>query len=65
MLPSNYFFYGVMLIDRARVTTLPKLSFNQIVKLDVPALVGVPEMTPVALLSERPRGREPGIIDQV
>ena len=34
-------------------------SLTPIVKLEVPAAVGVPEMTPVLALSDRPAGKLP------
>ena len=34
-------------------------------KLNVPAVVGVPEMTPVEELSVNPLGKLPEVIDQV
>src|SRR5574342_517999 len=40
-------------------------SLTRAKKLYVPAVVGVPEMTPVPLLSDRPAGSEPLEIDQV
>jgi hypothetical protein len=40
-------------------------SVTWTVKLEVPPTVGVPEMTPEALLRERPFGRRPLAIDQV
>jgi len=40
------------------------LSVTLTVKLEVPLLVGVPEMTPVDA-SVRPAGRLPEVIDQV
>ena len=40
-------------------------SATRTVKLDVPAVVGVPEITPVAALSDSPAGSEPADIDQV
>jgi hypothetical protein len=39
------------------------LSFTWIVKLDVPAVVGVPLMIPVEELSDRPEGRAPDKMD--
>jgi hypothetical protein len=35
------------------------------VKLDVPAVVGAPEIMPVAALSDSPAGSEPADTDQV
>ncbi len=40
-------------------------SVTRAVKLYVPLVVGVPEMTPVAALSVRPGGNEPEAIDQL
>ena len=40
-------------------------SVTWTVKLNVPATVGVPEMTPVSLLSVSPVGSDPLAIDQV
>lgn len=40
-------------------------SVAVIVKLAVAALVGEPEMTPVAVASDRPAGKEPTVTDQV
>ena len=40
-------------------------SVTMAVKLYVPVAVGVPEITPVAALSNRPGGKEPEAIDQL
>jgi hypothetical protein len=40
-------------------------SVTWTVKLKAPVVVGVPEMTPVPLLSPRPVGSEPLVIDHV
>jgi hypothetical protein len=40
-------------------------SVTVTVKLEVPAVVGVPEMTPVAGAKVRPVGRVPTVTDQV
>jgi hypothetical protein len=45
-------------------TGLPE-SLTCMVKLKVPGAVGVPEMTPVLLFSDRPAGSEPLAIDHV
>jgi len=41
------------------------LSVTVAVKLDVPLVVGVPEITPVVPASVNPAGRLPDVIDQV
>ena len=43
----------------------PAESVTCAVKLEVPIAVGVPEMTPVALVSDSPAGSEPLDIDQL
>jgi hypothetical protein len=40
-------------------------SFTWTVKLEVPVVVGVPEITPVEVLSDSPAGSEPLVVDQV
>jgi hypothetical protein len=40
-------------------------SATEIVKVDVPVAVGVPEITPVAAFRVRPAGRVPAEIDHV
>ena len=47
------------------VTDCPFAAVTLAVKLNVPVAVGVPEMTPVPLVSERPVGSAPLAIDQV
>jgi hypothetical protein len=42
-----------------------ELSATATVKLPVPAVVGVPLMTPVAGSMDRPAGREPELMDHV
>ena len=55
---------GLIFIERGLVTVvIPSAAWT--VKLDVPAVVGVPEITPVAALSDSPAGSEPVDIDQV
>ena len=41
------------------------LSLTVAVKLDVPLMVGVPEMMPVVAARVSPAGRLPAVIDQV
>jgi len=40
-------------------------SATRAVKLDVPVVVGIPEIMPVAAASDSPAGSEPADIDQV
>ena len=47
------------------VTDCPFAAVTLAVKLTVPVAVGVPEMTPVPLVSDRPVGSAPLAIDQV
>ena len=55
---------GLIVIDRSLVAVvIPSATWA--VKLDVPAVVGVPTITPVAALSDSPAGSEPAAIDQV
>ena len=65
---------GLIVIDRRRVAVvIPSAAWA--VKLDVPAVVGVPEIvpavvgvpeiTPEAAVSDSPAGSEPADIDQV
>ena len=55
---------GLIVIDRSRVAVaIPSAAWT--VKLDVPAVVGVPTITTVAALSDSPPGSEPADIDQV
>ena len=51
-----------IVIDNARVATAPLLSVTCTVKLLVPAVVGVPLITPVALLRVNPAGSVPTVI---
>ena len=46
----------------ARVAEVPPLSVARTVKLLGPAVVGVPEMTPLDALSVRPAGRVPTLM---
>ena len=55
---------GLIVMDRSCVA-VPIPSAIWAVKLDVPAVVGVPTITPVAALSDSPPGSEPADIDQV
>ena len=55
---------GLIFIDRNLVAAVIP-SATRTVKLDVPAVVGVPEITPVAAVSDSPAGSEPADIDQV
>ena len=54
-----------MVIEVAKVAFLPLASVTLAVKLEVPAVVGVPDTTPVDAFSVRPAGSEPALIDQV
>ena len=55
---------GLILIERGLVAVvIPSATWT--VKLDVPAVVGIPEITPVAAVSDSPAGSEPVDIDQV
>jgi hypothetical protein len=58
--------YGEIVMDRFAVAFSTGLleSVTCTVKWDVPVLVGVPEITPLAL-SERPLGNEPRMIENV
>ena len=49
----------------ACIAVPPTLSLSMIVKVYVPAVVGVPEMMPVTGASERPTGNVPTDTDQV
>ncbi len=53
---------GLIVIESALVAVLATESVTFTVKLEVPAVVGVPEITP-AELSVRPAGRVPDEID--
>jgi hypothetical protein len=52
-----------IVIESDRVAVLPRLSVTSTVKVDVPAVVGVPEI--VSPLSVRPAGKLPVTIDHV
>ena len=54
-----------IVIDRACVAVTFRLSATCIVKLDVPAVVGVPVIAPVDELSDSPSGKNPTDIVQV
>ena len=56
---------AMMVSDRFLVPVPPTLSVTRTVKLDVPAVVGVPVIAPVDGLSVSPAGRVPDCIDQV
>jgi len=55
---------GLIVIDRSWVAAVIPAA-TRAVKLDVPAMVGVPEIMPVAALSDSPAGSEPADIDQM
>ncbi len=54
----------VMLKALVAVWTGLLASVTETVKLDVPVAVGVPDMTPVVALSDKPPGSDPLAIDQ-
>jgi len=54
----------IVVIDRSWVAVVIP-SATRTVKLDVPAVVGVPAITPVASASDSPAGSEPADTDQV
>ena len=56
---------ALMVIDRALVAVAARLSVTWTVKLDVPAVVGVPVIAPVDELSDSPLGRDPTDIDHM
>jgi hypothetical protein len=56
---------AVTIIDRGWVAVAATLSVTLMVKLEVPAVVGVPDITPVLAARVRPAGREPILTDQV
>jgi len=56
---------GLIVKLKALDTTAKAASVTVTVKLAVVALVGVPEMTPVAAASNSPAGKEPAVTDQV
>jgi hypothetical protein len=49
----------------ARVPMAPMLSVARIVKLPDPALVGVPDITPVVGFSDSPAGKVPALTEKV
>ena len=53
-----------MVMDRAFVTTPPKLSVRRRVKLKTPPAVGVPVIAPVPAVRLRPGGSAPAESDQ-
>ncbi len=55
---------ALIMIDNACSSNAAAASSTRTVKLDVPAVVGVPLMTPVAPSSTRPAGKAPTEIDQ-
>ena len=50
---------ALITIEYAREPNAPRLSFAVIVKLNVPAAVGVPVIAPVDVFSDKPVGNEP------
>ena len=48
-----------MIIERLWVPNTPKLSVTLITKVEVPAVVGVPDITPVDELIDKPPGKFP------
>ena len=55
----------LMVMEKVWVAVPAALSVTCMVKLTVPATVGVPEMTPVEALRLNPAGNEPIDTDQV
>src|SRR5262245_14352130 len=53
------------MLTKGLVTDCPFAAVTLAVKLNVPVAVGVPEMTPVPLASDRPGGSAPLAIDQI
>ena len=62
--PIIIWFAAFIVIDKA-VESVLEPSFTWTVKLKVPVVVGVPEISPVEGVSESPAGSEPMGIDQV
>src|SRR6185436_15093561 len=56
---------GAIVNVNAFVGAAPALSTTRTVKLLVPAVVGVPDMTPVLVLILNPSGRDPADMDHV
>jgi hypothetical protein len=54
---------AAIVIDRALVAVAPTLSATRMVKLDVPAVAGVPLMTPVPAFKVSPEGSDPTVMD--
>ena len=55
----------LILICRACAAVPPALSVTLMMKLYIPAVLDMPEIAPVAELSDRPGGRYPVDVDQV
>ena len=55
---------AVMVTESGRVTDCEPLSATRTVKLELPAVVGVPLITPVPD-SVKPAGKDPEVTDQV
>jgi hypothetical protein len=55
----------VIVIDTTAVAVPPTESVTLIAKVKVPAVVGVPEITPPAVRGPSPGGRAPDVIAQV
>jgi hypothetical protein len=53
------------MMDNDWVAVAAFASFTCTVKVDVPVVVGVPEITPVELVKLNPAGRLPDVTDQV
>ena len=57
---------AAMVIEKVRESFKPPIGPVAVtVKLDVPTAVGVPDITPVAALSDNPLGNVPTLIDHV
>ncbi len=56
---------ALIVISKALLLVAPAKSVTRAVKLEVPAVVGVPEISPVAALSVNPAGSEPVLLDHV
>jgi hypothetical protein len=54
---------AVMVIPRALVLVLPPASVTLKVTVEVPALVGVPDITPVEVFNVNPAGNVPVVVD--
>ena len=56
---------GIVAIARVKLVVevvAPFASVTEIVTAELPEIVGVPEITPVDVFSDRPAGREPPLI---